>query len=210
MTVHRYITVLALCATPILAQTAASLIHTSEIGFSYSLPADWEVVDTKPTLPAVKQEAAKTAKSEGEKKGISCVEAALTARHGDPASVVVAVTLPFDCYGQTMSDADLPDFGAGVSQGLTNTFNVENPVRGAYSLGSHKLWIERATGVPKGHPEAKYTLETVCSILKKGAVCWMSMSANDAALHTFEGGAVTLDGEASAALVSADAFAKKP
>jgi hypothetical protein len=55
-----------------------------------------------------------------------------------------------------------------------------------------------------------YTVETVCSVLKKGAVCWMAMAADKAGLQTFENGAVTLDGEVPAALVPATAFQKKP
>jgi hypothetical protein len=53
-------------------------------------------------------------------------------------------------------------------------------------------------------------VETVCSILKKGAVCWMAIAADDAALQSFEHGAVTLDSEVPAPLVPADAFVKKP
>jgi hypothetical protein len=55
-----------------------------------------------------------------------------------------------------------------------------------------------------------YTVETVCSVLKKGAVCWMAMAADKAGLQTFENGAVALDGEVPAALVPATAFEKKP
>lgn len=85
MTPRLLATVLALGSFPLLAQThdpaSAGVVHTSDIGFSYSIPADWEVVDTKPTLPAVQAEVAKTAKNEDEKKGIGCVQVALTARH---------------------------------------------------------------------------------------------------------------------------------
>ena len=38
----------------------------------------------------------------------------------------------------------------------------------------------------------------------------MAVAGNDDALHAFEHGAVTLDGESSAALVPATAFPKKP
>jgi hypothetical protein len=184
--------------------------HTSDIGFSYSIPVDWEVVDTKPTLPAVQAEVAKTAKSEDEKKGIGCVQVALTARHGDPASVVVVVGLPYDCYGTTMTEKDLPGFGAGAAEGIKNTFNISNAVHGAYAVGTHSMWVERADGVLKDSPEMKYTVETVCSVLKKGAVCWMAMAADKASLQIFENGAVALDGEAPAALVPATAFQKAP
>ena len=193
-----------------MAQAPATQTHTSEVGFSYSLPADWEVVDTKPTLPQVQQEVAKTAKSEEEKKGIGCVQVALTARHGHPDSVIVVVALPYDCYGTTMTEKDLPGFGSGAAEGLKNTFNISNPVQAEYVVGTHSFWIQRADGIMKDHPENKYIVETVCSVLKKGAVCWMAMAANDDGLHTFEQGAVALDGETPAALVPASAFQKKP
>jgi hypothetical protein len=203
-----------LLGAPLLAQAPAAApapqIHTSDIGFTYSIPADWEVVDTKLTLPEVQQKVENEATSEDERKGAACVQVALTARHGTPASVVVVVALPFACFGQQMTDKDLPDFASGASEGLKKSFDISGPIHGAYSLGAHSFWIERATGTFIGHPEVKYTVETVCSILKKGAVCWMSMAADDAALQTFEHGAVALDGEAAPALVPAQAFAKKP
>jgi len=216
MKVHLFATALALCCAPLLGQAPASApapqVHTSDIGFSYSVPADWEVVDTKPALPAVQQEVGKTATSADEKKGIACAQVPLTARHGNPASVIVVVALPFDCFGQTMTDKDLPAFAEGASGGLKNTFDLSDPVYGAYMLGSHSLWIERAKGTLKDHPELQraYTVEIVCTPLKKGAVCWMAMAADDSGLQVFEQGAITLDGESAAALVPATAFDKKP
>lgn len=192
------------------ALQAAGQTHSSDIGFSYTLPADWQFVDIPSSLPQVQDQATKNAKSEAEKKGIACIQIAMTARHGDPASVVVVVALPFDCFGQDLAEKDLPGFASGASEGLKSTFDLSNPEYGTYSLGTHNLWIERATGTVKEHSEAKYTIETVCTLLKKGAVCWMAMAADDAGLRTFEQGAAVLDGEASAVLVPADAFVKKP
>jgi hypothetical protein len=207
-------TFLVLGSFPLLAQTpdlaSAGVAHTSDIGFSYSIPANWEVVDSKAALPAAQAEVAKTAKSEDEKKGIGCVQVALTARHGDPASVVVVVALPYDCYGMTMTEKDLPSFGSGAAEGIKNTFNISSAVHGAYTVGTHSMWVERANGVLKDSPGMNYTVETVCSVLKKGAVCWMAMAADKAGLQTFENGAVALDGEVPAALVPATAFKKKP
>lgn len=201
---------LAQAPAPATAAEAPQTAHASDIGFTYAIPSDWEVVDTRPSLPAVQQEVAKTAKSDEEKKGIDCVQIALTARHGDPASVVVVVALPYDCFGQIMTDKDLPGFASGASEGIKNTFNISDPVYGAYNVGTHSMWIERATGTLKSHPESKYTVETVCSVLKKGAVCWMAMAADDSALRVFEHGAVSLDGESPSALVPPAAFDKKP
>ena len=209
---------LVLFSVPVLAQAPAakppaapaSQAHASSLGFSYSIPSDWEVVDAQPSLPVVQQQVAKTATSEDEKKGIACVQIALTARHGSPASVVVVMALPFDCFGQTMTDKDLPGFATGASDGLKNTFDITDPVYGAYTLGSHGMWIERAKGTPHDNPNAAFTVEIACSLLKKGAVCWLALAADDAGLQTFEHGLVTLDSEAPIALVPADAFAKKP
>jgi hypothetical protein len=72
------------------------------------------------------------------------------------------------------------------------------------------MWIERAKGNPKGHPEMPYTLEIACSLLKKSAVCWMIVAGDDQALKQFEGNAVTLNGDFFTDLVPATAFDKKP
>ena len=224
MNASQFPTLLALCATSLLSQAPASAphdqghsdqaqadqIHASDLGFTYSLPADWEVMDMAPVLPVVQQQASKSATSEDEKKGVACAQLALTARHGDPPSVIVVVTLPFDCFGQQMTEKDLAGVGEGASEGIKKSLDVSGPTYGAYTLGTHSVWIERATGSFIGHPDIKRTVETVCGILKKGAVCWMTLAVDDAALKIFEHGAVALDGDAPAALVPATAFNKKP
>jgi hypothetical protein len=202
---------LVLCCVPLGAQAPASpTVHSSDLGFSFSIPEDWEVVDAQPTLAGVKEQQSQSAKSEDEKKGIACVQIATTAKHGAPASVILAVALPFDCFGQVMTDKDLPGFAEGASEGLKSSFDLSNPAFGAYSLGSHGMWIERAKGSPKGHPDMNYTVEITCGLLKKGAVCWMAMAADESALHIFENGAAVLDGDSFPALVPATAFDKKP
>src|ERR1019366_3147020 len=131
---------LLICATPLLAQApAAPVVHSSDLGFSYSVPSDWEAVDARPTLPGVQEQVTKNATSEEEKKGIACVQIAMTARHGEPASVMVVMALPFDCFGQVMTDKDLPGFAEGASEGLKSSFDFSDPVFGSYSLGSHGM-----------------------------------------------------------------------
>jgi hypothetical protein len=109
-----------------------------------------------------------------------------------------------------MTEKDLPGMGSGAMEGIQQNFDLAEPVYGVYSLGSHHLWVERVKGTFKDHPETHYTVETVCSILKKGAVCWMAIAADEADLRAFELGAVVLDGEAPTPLVPANAFVKKP
>jgi hypothetical protein len=198
-------------AAPAPVQSAPeSKAHVSQLGFSYSVPNDWEVVDAQGTLPKAKADADKNATTEEEKKGLACVEVAFSARRGDPPSVLVAVALPFDCFGQQITEKDLPGFAEGASEGLKQSFDLGDPIHGNYTLGSHKMWIERAKGNPKGQLDLSYTVEIACSLLKKAAVCWMAMAADDAALRVFEQGAVTLDGESAGALVPANAFDNKP
>ncbi len=199
-----------LCAATLGAQAPAARVHTSGAGFSYSIPSDWEVVDTQQAIPSLRQQANQDAKSEDEKKGIGCSQLELTARHGEPASVIAVMALPYDCFGQAMTDKDLPGFVEGATEGMKQSLDISNPVYGTYSLGSHSLWIERAQGAPKGHPDLHYTVEVACSLLKKAAVCWMVMAADADSLRSFEGGAVTLDGESHTTLVPPAAFEKKP
>ena len=187
----------------------AQAAHTSDLGFSYSLPPDWEVVDTKPMLPNVLQQAARDYGNEAAKMA-ACVQLPLTAHHGNPASAIAVVGLSFDCMGHSFTAQDLPGIASGVNDGLKKNIQVANPVINTYTLGTHSLWIERASGSLVGHPEINRTLETVCSVLKKGVVCWMTMAADDASLQTFEQSTVTLDDDAATALVPADALQKKP
>lgn len=201
---------LLLSGAALAAQAPSTQAHTSALGFTYNVPADWQVVDTSATLGNVKQQAQQNATEEMEKRGAGCVSVSLTARHGAPTSVMVIVELPFDCLGQAATEKDLPGFAQGASEGLKQSFDLAEPVYGTYALGSHNMWVERAQGTPKGHPELPYTVEIACTLLKKGAVCWMTMAADAASLQVFEGGAVALEGEPAVALVPANAFEKKP
>lgn len=195
------------------AQTPAAATQTqaSDLGFRYALPSDWEIVNSNPTLGDVKKQAQQNASTDDEKKGVACVQLALTARHGDPASVIVIVALPFACFGQSMTPNDLPGFAQGAAEGIKQTFDLTDPSNHDYKLGTHPMWLERAKGVPKGHPEAPpYTVEIACTLLKKGAVCWMAMAADQAALKVFEGGSVSLESDAPTALVPSSAFQTPP
>jgi hypothetical protein len=197
-------------STPAKTPAPAPQTNNSNIGFSYSLPAEWETVPEPPPA-APSPEVLQNPKLATVKKGTACVQVAFTAKHGTPSSVVVVVALPFACYGQTMTASDLPGFGAGAAEELKQTFEVAaDPVQGNYSLGSHSVWIERAKGTPKGHPESQYTFEMVCTVLEKGAACWMTMAADDASLQAFEQGAVSFDGGPATALVPASALPGKP
>ena len=198
-----------LCCAATLAQNPtpdsapAAPGSAAEIGLSYQLPAGWTVVvpqpQPKPVSPALPLLPP---------KGTACIRVPQTARHGDPASVIVVVALPFDCYGQAMTGDDLAGFGSGAADGLKQTFDLTGPVQGSYSLDGHPFWIQRARGNPKGHSDLQYTVEIACGLLKKGAVCWMAMAADDASLHAFEQMPVALDGDAATPLVPGSAFDK--
>jgi hypothetical protein len=188
--------------------TAATQTYSSDIGFSYSLPADWEVVDMSAALKA-EQERTKAAEgSDQEKRGVGCMQIAMTAHHGTPASMIMAMALPTSCIGSEMSEKDLPGFGMGASQGIQQQFDLGEPVVATYSLGSHSAWIARFAATLKDSSHRPYTVETVCALLKKGSVCWMVLAADDDALATFEHGFATLDGETPVPLVPADVFVK--
>jgi hypothetical protein len=108
-----------------------------------------------------------------------------------------------------LKDSDLAGFGLGVATGINRSFDMKDPSYGAYKLGTHSVWIERAEGTSKAHPEITYTIETACVLLSKGAVCWMGMVKDADALKAFEQSRVSIDGESSQLLVPADVFVAK-
>jgi hypothetical protein len=189
------------------AKAADPLIFKSEGDFTFGYPADWEVVDMKPMMPVQRMKAEQDAKSAMERKGADCTDVQLTIRHGDPRSVILIMYLEYACLGVELKPSDLGATGAGIAQGLTRSFNVKDPKYGAYTLGNHAFWIERADGSPVDHPEREYKLETTCTLLKKGLTCWLAMAASPDAIATFEASKVALEGDSSLALVPATAFA---
>jgi hypothetical protein len=212
--------VVAACVARLLAQapaqapatkaTAAQRMSSTRLGFNYSLPADWTVDDMQETAAQVQQQAASSAQNDAEMRAVGCMESPFRAHHGKGGSTVAIVALPFDCFGQSYTNADLPAFATSIAEGLKKGWKIADPKFGTYTLGAHGMWIERATGSLLNQPDGKKTLELVCSMLKNGAVCWMGFVADDADLKAFEQGGITLDGEASPALVPATAFDKKP
>jgi hypothetical protein len=189
------------------APQTATRTFRSHFGFSYAIPTDWDVVDYS---AAAKEEARESAPDEEDKKGLECTVMGLQAKHGAPASMIVEVALPFDCFGQVMQASDLPGFAAGASAALQQNFDVAQPMYGTYTRGTHSFWIERANATLKQQPAMAYTIEIACTIGKKAAVCWMNMAADNSALAVFERGMVSVDGDAPEALVPENAFDKKP
>lgn len=187
------------------APVAPPEVKDTNIGFSYSLPTGWETEASAPAKPDVPYPTV-----EAPKKGNACAQAELTARHGTPFSVVVVVALPFDCYGQSLTNENMADFTAGASEGLKQTFEVTNTVMNNYALGSHTVWVERASGTVKGQPESRYTLEVACTLMARGAACWMTMAADAADLQAFEQEPVTLEGDTFDAIIPSNAIPAVP
>jgi len=183
---------------------------SNDLGFTYSVPKGWELLDTPATLAQQQAEASQSAASEEEKKGVACLQPVLMARDQNSGSILFVEALPFGCFGHVMTSEDLPGFTAAAPEVLKQSFDVGDPVHVTYALGTHNMWIERARATLKNHPEVPFTVEITCGLLKKAAVCWMAVAGNDDALHAFESAAVTLDGETVNALVPPTAFAKKP
>ncbi|MGH9560183.1 MAG: hypothetical protein ACRD3S_01910, partial [Terracidiphilus sp.] len=112
-------------------------VQDSDIGFAFSLSADWHFVDPAPAPTVI----VPYPKVLGPPKGDACVEVVLTATRGTPASVVVVTALPFSCYGQAMTADDLANLGTGAMEGLKETFEITDPVLSNYKLGKRAFWI---------------------------------------------------------------------
>jgi hypothetical protein len=115
--------------------------------------------------------------------------------------------LPFNCFGQKLTEADLEGFASGAAEGLKQAFDVTDPVTASYTLAGHAMWIERAHALTKKIPATPYTLEIVCTLLQQAAVCWVARAASEPDLKTFEQTPVTLDGSSAPALVPENVFA---
>jgi hypothetical protein len=203
----------ALLCTPLLAQGPAPAAnapgnhtYSNPLGFSYVLPADWEAVDSRAAMPEVKEKTTPSGNAQTEKKGVACTQLDLTARHGDPRSVIDEVVLPLNCAGQPLTPNDLPGLGAGATEGIKQNFDAGDSQVATYTLGTHRLWAERVQGALKGQPDKHFTIEISCALLSKAAVCWMAMAADTASLAVFENAAVTLDDDPPSALVPAAVF----
>lgn len=186
--------------------SADPVVYKSDLDFNYTYTSDWTVVDTKPIMPTVHMQTEDKATSDPEKQAAACVQIGLLLKRGTPGSVVMAMALPWDCLGKTYKNSDLAGFGSGVAKGFVKSFDVENPLYGAYKLGKHDLWIERMEGTAKDHPDFHRTVEVACVLLKKGAVCMVGLVNGEADLKTFEQSSIALEGDAPAQLVPDNAF----
>ncbi len=75
---------LACAGTALRAQAPAASAPagngTADLGFTYSVPHDWEVLTIPPTVDQTRSQAAQNAGTEDEKKGLACLQPVLTAR----------------------------------------------------------------------------------------------------------------------------------
>lgn len=184
---------------------------SSDGGFSFDYPSDWEVLDAKPMMPAIQLKAEEKATTDMEKKGINCSQIALLLRHGVPASSLVVMVLPYGCVGPALNSNELAASAEGISVGIQKTYEIADPAYGAYKLGKHDLWIEHAQATSKAHPDQHFTIEIVCVMLKKAMVCWIVLGRDEDAIKMIEKSQVALDEDAVAVLVPATALnGKKP
>jgi hypothetical protein len=176
--------------------------------FSYTYPSDWITIDSKPIMPALRMKVEDGDSSAMEKKGVDCTQVPLLLRSPQVGSSIVVVALPYACIGPVVTENDLPGAALGVSEGMKKNFDIADAAYGAYKLGKHGFWVERAHGTSKSHPETSLTLEIACTMLKKAMVCWMGFSKDQEALQVFESGQTSLEGDPPLALVPATAFNK--
>src|SRR5579871_1648942 len=73
---------------------------SADLGFSYTVPHDWEVLSIPPTMDQARSQATQNAGTDAEKKGLACLEPVLTARDKKSGSILSVEALPFSCFGQ--------------------------------------------------------------------------------------------------------------
>jgi hypothetical protein len=195
---------------PATAQSAtpapAPMVFTSDMGFTYEYPSDWTLVDTNGLTAGLQPDAGGKDGDELGKKAFLCTQIGFAIHNDRGSSAILAMTVPFDCLGLKFDDHALRSFGRGVLAGMSGAANFSSRISAVYQLGTHNLWIGRERGTLKANPQIAVTLETSCTLLKKGAVCWTLLTTNSDIAAIFEGGRVSLEGEAPTALVPPTAF----
>lgn len=188
---------------------AKPLQYVDENGFTYTYPANWTEVDTKPMMPAMHMSVEDKASSSMEKKGAACTNIPLMLRNEELKAQIIVLSMPYSCVGDAVKNTTLSAIASGIAEGLQKGLNIVDPHYEAYKLGTHEMWIVRSLAAPKTMPEHMLSQETACTLLKSALVCWMGFAATPDGLHTMEEGQVTLDGEKPFALVPATVFKKK-
>ena len=196
---------------PVDGTTPKPLISTfsSDMGYSYTYPSGWEVVDMKPAMPVIRQKVEESATSAEEKKGAECAQIDLMLRNRSPLSMIEIMSMKNNCFDMKLNSDNLAAFGLSVDEGLKKSLDVSNPVYSAYKLGSHRMWIEKATASIRNSTLNNSILEVSCTILHKGFICLVTFAHDSDALNIFESGKVTLDEDAPIALVPEGVFDPK-
>jgi hypothetical protein len=181
---------------------------TSDAGFSYSYPADWDVVDAKPMLPAVQMQANDTADNAVEKRGVNCTQVGLLLKHKSLQSSIIVLVLPYSCIGAPLKETDLAGVASGMAEGIKKNYEIKDPAYAAYRLGKFGFSAERSQASSKAHPEVTVTLETTCGLLSKAMVCWMAFAGKPEAISVLEAGKTSLEGASELPLVPSATFTR--
>lgn len=191
------------------ASSKDSVTFTSDAGFSYSYPADWDVIDAKPMMPAIQMQAKDKADSDMERRGAECTQINLLLKHPSLQSSIIVLALPYSCVGSAMKQSDLAGAASGIAEGIKKNYDIKDPAYAAYKLGQISFSAQRSQATSKTHPDSTLTLEITCGMLSKAMVCWMAFAKDDAAISVLESGLTSLEGAPALPLVPSTAFARK-
>jgi hypothetical protein len=191
------------------AASAQGGTFKSDLGFSYRYLNDWDDLTHTKFFEALQRMEALAKNGKGNSKRDLATRASecrrmvlMLARPRPVGGSIVVTAIPFACFGGRPSEKDLPVLQSLAPHYTTAVMDVTSVRAGNYMLGSHKVWIERVWGTPKGQPKKPTIAEVVCGLLKKAFVCWAAgVGSNEAELKGFEQGAVTLDEDSAPALV---------
>lgn len=181
---------------------------SSDLGFTYSIPADYTVVDAQPMMPVLRMQEERTADSAAEKKGMDCAQPILVARHAN-GSVIVVMGLTSDCMGTPLTADQLAQMGIGVVQGMEQGPSgvvLKNPQYGAFRQSDHDFWIVKSNAPTKDAPDTPHWLEAVLTVVPRGVVFWLFTTPDGAQTAGFENTLLHFGSGGDAPLVPATAF----
>lgn len=143
----------------------------SELGFTYDVPSDLLIVDTK-KLGSPSQLAANRglSLSSGEKNSIVCGRELLMAMAHDNTRIINFSFHSQDCFGVALEAKHFSQIGSSVISELNRQFALANIETASSTVKSHSVWVMRSTIMPANSKNPNRYMAVSIMPVKQGMV----------------------------------------
>jgi hypothetical protein len=211
---------LSLCIAPMLVQPPAvggsvgsdvriAQHFESGLGFSYEVPSDLTIINSKQFEKAAKSLAQQQGTTEAEAKSIHCVQQLLVAERRDESRIINFVAFPQDCAGGAVTEKNLANVGKYGSDQLAKRFTLISPEYSSFTVGTHAFWVMRSAMVPSPPQNPNHEIAFVVILTPQAVIECMLLARTRADLEALTATKLRFDDGAVTELIPASAFAAK-